>query len=260
VSPARRRVDTRRGAALSIWIDPPRWPAHARLWSHLISDTSFAELHEFAAAAGVPARAFEGDHYDVPQDRYDALVAAGARPVEGKELVRILLGSGLRIQKRKGERVVLSRRDADWMPPPNRFDVIVSTRPHPPPATVLVRLLVVGPRACVALTHRSDGGLDLPAATVAKGESPARALAALAARTVSDATSPTLVGYARNTVLHPDPTGYRWPVPQAAFVVFRCTAGPRSLVDADLAWREPHVVERECRSRHWWPLYTHQMA
>jgi hypothetical protein len=146
------------------------------------------------------------------------------------------------------------------MPPPNRFDVIVSTQPHPPPATVLVRLLVVGPRASVALAHRSDGGLDLPAATVAEDESPARALAALAARTVSGATPPTLIGYARNTVLHPDPPGYRWPVPQAAFVVFRCTAGPRSLVDADLAWREPHVVERECRTRHWWPLYTHQMA
>ena len=140
----------------------------------------------------MPARAFEGDHYDVPQERYDALVAAGARPVEGKELVRILLASGLRIQKRKGERVVLSRRDAEWMPPPNRFDVIVSTQPHPPPATVLVRLLVVGPRASVALAPRSDGGLDLPAATVAEGESPARALAALAARTVSGATPPTL--------------------------------------------------------------------
>ena len=33
--------------------------------------------------------------------------------------------------------------------------------------------------------------------------------AALAARTVSGATPPTLIGYARNTVLHPDPTGYR---------------------------------------------------
>jgi Protein of unknown function (DUF4031) len=260
VSPARRRVVPRRGAALSIWIDPPRWPAHARLWSHLISDTSFAELHEFAAAAGVPARAFEGDHYDVPQERYDALVAAGAHPVEGKELVRILLGSGLRIQKRKGERVILSRRDAEWMPPPNRFDVIVSTQPHPPPVTVRVRLLVVGPRASVALAHRGDGGLDLPVATVADGESPVRALAALAERTVSGATPPTLIGYARNTVLHPDPTGYPWPVPQAAFVVFRCTAGSRSLVDRDLVWQEPQVVERECRTRHWWPLYTHEMA
>jgi hypothetical protein len=245
---------------VSIWIDPPRWPAHARLWSHLISDTSFAELHEFAAAAGVPARAFEGDHYDVPQERYDALVAAGALPVEGKELVRILRASGLRIQKRKGERVVLSRRDADCMPPPNRFDVIVSTQPHPPPATVLVRLLVMGPRAAVALTRRRDGGLDLPAATVGEGESPTRALAALAARTVSGASPPALIGYARNTVLQPDPAGYRWPVPQASFVVFRCTAGARSLLDDAVAWREPHVVERECRTRQWWPIYTNDMA
>jgi hypothetical protein len=245
---------------VSIWIDPPRWPAHGRLWSHLISDTSFAELHEFAAAVGVPARAFEGDHYDVPQERYDALVAQGALPVEGKELVRILRHSGLRIQKRKGERVVLSRRDAEWMPPPNRFDVIVSTQPHAPPATVLVRLLVVGPDDAVALAHRRDGGLDLPAETVDEGGSPAGALAALVARTVSGATSPTLVGYARNTVLHPDPPGYPWPVPQASFVVFRCTAGPRSLVSPELGWRAPHVVEQECRGRHWWPIYAHGMG
>ena len=191
----------------------------------------------------MPPRAFEGDHYDVPQERYDALVAAGARPVEGKELVRILLASGLRIQKRKGERVILSRRDADWMPPPNRFDVIVSTQPHPPPATVLVRLLVLGPRASVALAHRRDGGLDLPAATVAEGETPMRALAALVARTVCGATPATLLGYARNTVLHPDPTGYRWPVPQAAFVVFRCTAGPR------VAGRRGPGVARAARRR-----------
>ena len=62
---------------MTILIDPPAWPAHGRLWSHLVSDTSLDELHAFAAAHGVPRRGFERDHYDVPADLYDVLVAAG---------------------------------------------------------------------------------------------------------------------------------------------------------------------------------------
>ena len=34
---------------MTVYIDPPTWPGHGRLWSHLVSDTSYAELHEFAA-------------------------------------------------------------------------------------------------------------------------------------------------------------------------------------------------------------------
>jgi hypothetical protein len=49
-------------------IDQPRWPAHGRLWSHLISDSSLAELHAFADLLGLPPRSFEGDHYDVPAE------------------------------------------------------------------------------------------------------------------------------------------------------------------------------------------------
>ena len=33
---------------MTLLIDPPAWGAHGRLWSHLISDTSLAELHDFA--------------------------------------------------------------------------------------------------------------------------------------------------------------------------------------------------------------------
>jgi muramoyltetrapeptide carboxypeptidase len=82
-----------------LYIDPPAWPAHGRLWSHLISDTSLAELHEFAAANGVPRRGFERDHYDVPAEMHDALVAAGAAPVSSREIVRMLRSSGLRRRK-----------------------------------------------------------------------------------------------------------------------------------------------------------------
>lgn len=96
-----------------IFIDPPYWPAHGTVFSHLVSDTSVAELHRFAAAAGIAERAFDLDHYDVPQRRYASLVAAGAVPVGGKELVRILLASGLRVparQRGKNVRTVLARR------------------------------------------------------------------------------------------------------------------------------------------------------
>lgn len=79
-----------------ILIDPPVVPGHGRLWSHLVSDESFEELHEFARAAGIPERGFERDHYDVPAEYYDLLVAAGAVEVSSKELVRRLIASGLR--------------------------------------------------------------------------------------------------------------------------------------------------------------------
>ena len=63
-----------------IIIDPPRVEAHGRVWSHLASDTSHEELHTFARRIGVPERGFDGDHYDVPSEWYDEVVAAGATP------------------------------------------------------------------------------------------------------------------------------------------------------------------------------------
>jgi 8-oxo-dGTP pyrophosphatase MutT (NUDIX family) len=79
------------------------WPAHGRRWSHLVSDASTEELHAFAARAGIPRIAFEGDHYDVPDQHYASLVEAGAEPVAAKELVVRLRRSGLRMTKRRGE-------------------------------------------------------------------------------------------------------------------------------------------------------------
>ncbi|MCI0155362.1 DUF4031 domain-containing protein [Leifsonia shinshuensis] len=89
---------------MTVLIDPPAWPAHGMLWSHLVSDSSLDELHSFAAAADVPERAFDLDHYDVPDRRYDELVAAGAVPVGGKELVARLIASGLRVRARDRDR------------------------------------------------------------------------------------------------------------------------------------------------------------
>ena len=88
---------------MTVLIDPPAWPAHGTLWSHLVSDTSLDELHGFAAANGVRPRAFDLDHYDVPAELYDQLVRAGASAVSGKELVRRLRASGLRIPAKDRE-------------------------------------------------------------------------------------------------------------------------------------------------------------
>ncbi|WP_112242800.1 DUF4031 domain-containing protein [Kribbella monticola] len=82
-----------------ILIDPPVWPGWDRVWSHLVSDESLEELHAFARQAGIPARAFDRDHYDVPSDKYDELIAAGATPVASRDLVRRLIASGLRHRK-----------------------------------------------------------------------------------------------------------------------------------------------------------------
>lgn len=86
---------------VAILIDDPRWPAHGRLWAHLVSDSDLAELHAFAEANGIPRRGFDRDHYDVPDDAHARLVAAGAHAVSGHELVRRLIASGLRVTARE---------------------------------------------------------------------------------------------------------------------------------------------------------------
>ncbi|GAA1945205.1 DUF4031 domain-containing protein [Nocardioides panacihumi] len=82
-----------------ILIDPPLVHAHGRLWSHLVSDESYDELHAFASTIGIPARGFDRDHYDVPAERYDDVVAAGAVAVSSRELVQRLRAAGLRQRK-----------------------------------------------------------------------------------------------------------------------------------------------------------------
>jgi len=87
-------------ATVAVLIDTPVWPWRGRMWSHLISDVSYEELHAFVATElGVPRRAFQGDHYDIPEDLYDIAVAAGATPVGSRELLSRLLAAGLRVRK-----------------------------------------------------------------------------------------------------------------------------------------------------------------
>ncbi|MFI6206892.1 DUF4031 domain-containing protein [Streptomyces sp. NPDC051041] len=84
---------------MTVYIDPPAWPGHGRLWSHLVSDVSYEELHAFAERLGLPRRAFERDHYDVPAERYADAVTAGAVEVRSREVVRLLRAAGLRRPK-----------------------------------------------------------------------------------------------------------------------------------------------------------------
>ncbi len=83
---------------MAVLIDPPRWPAHGTSFSHLVSDESLVELLLFADDNELPQRAFDHDHYDVPERRYDDLVAAGAQAVQPSELIRRLVASGLRVR------------------------------------------------------------------------------------------------------------------------------------------------------------------
>ena len=86
--------------AVTVLVDVPMWPAHDRLWAHLVSDSSIEELHAFAERAGLPRRSFDLDHYDVPEERIAALTALGAEQVTAHELTRRLIASGLRVKAR----------------------------------------------------------------------------------------------------------------------------------------------------------------
>ncbi|RBQ15256.1 DUF4031 domain-containing protein [Spongiactinospora rosea] len=82
---------------MTVLIDPPLWPGpRGLLWSHLVSDTSLEELHAFAVLLGVPPRAFDRDHYDVPETIHAQAVALGAEAVTSRELLSRLIASGLR--------------------------------------------------------------------------------------------------------------------------------------------------------------------
>lgn len=95
---------------MAVLIDPPEWPAHGQLWSHLVSDTSYEELHRFARELRVPRRGFDLDHYDVPGRLYERAVQLGARPVAGRAVVHALQSAGLRVRQIDRARVTPDRR------------------------------------------------------------------------------------------------------------------------------------------------------
>ena len=91
----------RQDGPVALMIDPPVWPWRGRRWSHLVSDVSYEELHAFVQGElGIPRRAFQGDHYDIPEELHDVAVAAGAEDVSCRELLGRLRAAGLRKPKR----------------------------------------------------------------------------------------------------------------------------------------------------------------
>ena len=87
---------------MSILVDAAVWPWRDREWAHLVSDESYDELHAFAELLGIPRKAFQGDHYDVPADLRLRAIELGAEQVGAKELVARLKAAGLRRPHRPG--------------------------------------------------------------------------------------------------------------------------------------------------------------
>jgi hypothetical protein len=82
--------------AVTILIDEARWWWRGKKWCHLVSDSSYDELHDFADRTGIPrrgSRAITTTSRGVPAE----LIAAGAEEVESRELVRRLRSAGLRL-------------------------------------------------------------------------------------------------------------------------------------------------------------------
>jgi 8-oxo-dGTP pyrophosphatase MutT (NUDIX family) len=256
---------------VTIWIDPPRWPAHQRLWSHLISDQSYDELHTFAGAVGIPRGAFEGDHYDVPQERYDALVSAGAAPTSGKDVARRLRDSGLRFPKRRGEKPLASVRDiVPGLSVGHRMDLIASPLPTPEGQTAAAAVFVVDAAGSLLLVHsvvRDAWGAP------AGGREPGEQVREGAVREVWEESGLRLLpddlvpcGYERLIFDDGVPVG-RWPHVRnyvACFVRRRDVGRPRVvpvLDDVDAAdWFGYDEVERRCRNEYWWPLLERVVA
>ena len=82
-----------------ILVDEPVWPGRGRLWSHLVSDSSFEELHAFAEMLGAPRRAFDRDHYDIPELRFRSALWLGATLLPSRKLAARLRTAGLRRPK-----------------------------------------------------------------------------------------------------------------------------------------------------------------
>lgn len=248
---------------MAILIDPPQWPAHGRIWSHLISDTSYAELHAFAEAHGIPARGFEGDHYDVPREMYAVLVASGATPVAGSELVRVLRDSGLRLRKRRGEKGI-ARATGVAFPDGTVADVdLIESRSLAPDPRVFASMVFVGDAAghqAVAYSPRrrewgAPGGWREDDETV---------LETALRETVEevglrlDPVDLEPCGYER---FQPHGAGGMWRAGQDILQVFRTTIDD---VKPPLGGHDETILEKEwvtveefayrCERQFWWPL------
>ncbi|MDC5698977.1 DUF4031 domain-containing protein [Intrasporangium calvum] len=138
---------------MTLWIDEPIWPAHGRHFAHLVSDTSYAELHDFARSVGLHPRAFDGDHYDVPDARWAEVVEAGAALTTGVDLARRLNESGLRLRKRRGDRGLVRYLDLPFPNGSSDVDLVASSRPVPEEQVTAAMLFVRDAGGDFAVVH-----------------------------------------------------------------------------------------------------------
>ena len=248
---------------MAILIDPPRPEAHGRRWSHLVSDTSLDELHAFARSVDIPERGFEGDHYDVPEEWYAAVVAAGALPTPARDLLRALQASGLRLQKRRGDKGVARVRGVRFVDGTSAdVDLIRSTREADESRVFAAMAFIHDDAGDLAVVHsirRDEWGA--PGGWREPGES-VRDTAVREAREetglVVAADSLVPVGYER---FHQRSTGGLWQEGRDLLQVYAArVAGRRPPMTPELddtsdrrwvTWDELAVL---CSGHFWWPL------
>ena len=250
-------------AGVAILIDPPRAEAHGRRWSHLVSDTSLDELHAFARVVGIPERGFEGDHYDIPEERYASVVAAGATPTSARDLLRALQASGLRMQKRRGDKGVARVRGIRFVDGTSAdVDLIRSDREADESRVFAAMAFVqdeAGDFAAVHSVRRGEwgapGGWREPGETVR--ENAVREVREETGLVVApDALRPR--GYER---FHGRTPGGLWVEGRDLLQVFEVRVpGHRPALTAELddtsdrRWMTWAELERECSTQFWWPL------
>lgn len=250
---------------MAILIDPPRAEAHGRRWSHLVSDTSLEELHRFARTIDIPERGFEGDHYDVPEEWYAAVVAAGARPIPARDLLRALQASGLRMQKRRGDKGVARVRGIRFVDGTTAdVDLIRSSR-EADDARVFAAMAFVhddaGDLAVVHSIRRDEWGA--PGGWREPGES-VRENAVREVREetglVVDADALVALGYER---FHNRSAGGLWVEGRDLLQVYAVhLAGRRPPMAAELddtsdrRWVTWDELAQLCADQFWWPLVS----
>lgn len=248
---------------VAILIDPPRPEAHGRRWSHLVSDTSLDELHRFARSVGIPERGFEGDHYDIPEERYATVVAAGARPTPARDLLRALQASGLRMQKRRGDKGVARVVGIRFVDGTSAdVDLIASEREADEGRVFAAMAFVRDHAGDFALVHSiRRGEWGAPGGWREPGES----VRENAVREVREETglvvSPDELrprGYER---FHHRSSGGLWREGRDLLQVFEVSVpGRRPALAAELddtsdrRWATWQELERECCEQFWWPL------
>ncbi|MFM1964590.1 MAG: hypothetical protein RL134_315 [Actinomycetota bacterium] len=93
---------------MALLLDEAHWHWRGRWWCHLVSDHSLSELHAFAEWIGVPRRAFQGDHYDIPDEARPVAIEEGALVVTSREIVLALYAAGLRLRPEQRSGVLRS--------------------------------------------------------------------------------------------------------------------------------------------------------